>query len=273
MKLLYPRCCVLVVQGQKVLACVRIQDAGGPAHDEVQTYAILPAELAMLSDWLAAHGVTHVAIESAKHAEQPIHRALQHNFTLLQIEAGRVTDDKDIGRIASLLAYGLEPCHVVPPTSLEESPPHSRRGLITLGALMVTALLASSLLWTRPGRMYSEFVPVPTLARRVQWQQPSVSYQFSGGQQFTVPLPMLERSPEGTPVEVALDETGDRPDWLHFDREQLSIQGMAPSSAEDQTYRLIIRAQAKQASESLLQVSLTISGQPEPPVSPVLLRW
>ena len=80
MKLLYPRCCVLVVQGQKALACVRTQDADGPAQDEVRTYAILPAELAMLSDWLAAHGVTHVAVESTKHAWQSIHHALQHAF-------------------------------------------------------------------------------------------------------------------------------------------------------------------------------------------------
>jgi hypothetical protein len=94
---------------------MRIQDADGPARHEVRTYAILPAELATLSDWLAAHEVTHVAIDSPKHAWQPIYRALQHAFTVLQIEAGRVTDDKDIGWIASLLAHGLESCHVVPP--------------------------------------------------------------------------------------------------------------------------------------------------------------
>lgn len=85
MKLLYPRCGVLIMQGQRVLACVRIQDADGPAHDEVRTFAILPAELVTLSDWLAAHGVTHVAVESTKQASQPLLRALQQAFTVLQI--------------------------------------------------------------------------------------------------------------------------------------------------------------------------------------------
>jgi len=67
MKVLYPRCGVLVVQGQRVLAWLRIQDANSPAHEEMRTCAILLAELATLSDWLAAHEVTHVAIESPKH--------------------------------------------------------------------------------------------------------------------------------------------------------------------------------------------------------------
>ena len=134
-KLLYPRCGILVVQGHRVLACVRIQDEGGPAHDEVRTFAMQPAELAMLSDWLAAHDVTHVAIDSPKPSRQTLFHALQPAFTALEIEAGRVADDGDIGRIASLLAYGLETYRVVPPivaagirASPETSVDHGKRG-------------------------------------------------------------------------------------------------------------------------------------------------
>jgi hypothetical protein len=269
MTLIYPRCCVLAIQGQTVLACLRIQDTDGPAHDEVRTFAILPAELVTLSDWLAAHGVTHVAIESTNHAWKPIYHILRQTFTVLLIDAGRVTDVKDIGRIASLLAYGLEPCRVIPPTPLQEPSPRHRRRLITVGAMMLAAVLASYWVWTHPSRMDSDHLPVPPPSGMVRWQQSAVSYQHPAGQHLALSLPKLKRSPEDVPVEVTLDASGDRPSWLQFDRERLSMRGMAPSTAKDQTYQLIFLAQAEHGSQSRLQVSLTIRGRPEPPLSSV----
>jgi len=113
---------------------------------------------------------------------------------VLQIEVGRVTDDKDMGRIASLLAYGLKPCRIVPPPSLQESPSHHRRKLITLSAKIFTALLASYWLWTYPGHMYSESLLVATPVRMVRWQQTSVSYQQAGGSSLhCLPIPLRNK--------------------------------------------------------------------------------
>ncbi|MGH8066475.1 MAG: hypothetical protein ACRERE_14810 [Candidatus Entotheonellia bacterium] len=261
MNLIYPRCCVLMLEKQTVLACLRVQNADSPAHEEVRTFPILVAELATLSDWLAAHGVTHVALEATDHAWKPIYQTLQKSFTVLRIAADRVTDVKDLSRIASLLAYGLEPCRVIPPTVLQEPLPHNRRKLLTVGAMIAVALLVPYWVWEHPSLRDPAYLPVPTPSRMVRWQEPTVSYQYPATKPFTFFLPKLDRGPEGVPVDVALDASGDRPSWLQFDREQLSMHGEAPSTAKDQTYRLIVRARTAQGSDSQLLVLLTITAQ------------
>jgi hypothetical protein len=273
MKLIYPRCCVLAVQGQTVLAYVRMQDADGPARDELRTFSILPAGLVELSDWLAAHEVTHVAIESTSRAWTPIYLKLQQAFTVLLIEAGRLTDVKNIGRIASLFAYGLEPCHLIPPMSLQEPSSHHSRRLITMGALILAALLASVWVWRHPSRMDPEPLTAPQSAYVVRWQETSVSQQYPSGIEFSFPLPKLELSPEGVPVQVTLDETGDRPSWLELDRERLALRGTAPLTAADQTYRLSVRAHAEPGGDSRLLVVLTITSEPDPPPPPLRRHW
>ena len=51
--------------GQKtVAACVRTPGPGGGRQEIVQTFGTMTAELLALRDWLQAHGVTHVAMES-----------------------------------------------------------------------------------------------------------------------------------------------------------------------------------------------------------------
>ena len=110
-----------------MLACLRIQEEDSPAHDEVRKFAILPAELATLSEWLAAHGVTHVAMAGTSHAWKPIYRVLQHAFTVLLVDPSCVTDVQNIRRVAPLLAYGLEPSRVIPATPLQKSPHRRRR--------------------------------------------------------------------------------------------------------------------------------------------------
>src|SRR2546422_4903404 len=73
MKLLYPRCCVLDVQQQLVVACLRLQDVDGLAHKEVRTFGIRASDVVVLSDWLAGQGVTHVAIEQSAGSWKPLY--------------------------------------------------------------------------------------------------------------------------------------------------------------------------------------------------------
>jgi hypothetical protein len=101
------------------------------------------------------------------------------------------------------------------------------------------------------------------LAPSVRWRPLEVSYRYPAGEPFVFPLPALERTPEGTTVEVTLEASGDEPSWLQLDRERLQMHGTAPRTAEEQTYRLIVRANAEEGNDSRLLVLLTITGQPE----------
>jgi transposase len=67
-----------------------------------------------LSDWLAAHGVTHVAMESTGVYWQPVWNLLEGTFALVLANArhikavpGRKTDVRDCEWIADLLRHGL----------------------------------------------------------------------------------------------------------------------------------------------------------------------
>jgi hypothetical protein len=105
----------------------------------------------------------------------------------------------------------------------------------------------------------------------LRWPPLEVSYQAPAGEPFAFPLPPLTHTPEGRPVDVTLEASGDEPSWLQLDRERLSIGGTAPLAAEDRTYRLMIRAHAAQGDDGRWLVWLTIIGQPaRRPITPQL---
>jgi hypothetical protein len=105
----------------------------------------------------------------------------------------------------------------------------------------------------------------------VSWPPLEASYQVPAGEPFMFPLPISPHPPEGMPVDVALEASGDEPSWLQLDRWRLSIGGTAPLVAEDRTYCLIIRTHAGQGGDGRLLVWLTIRGQPDR--SPVTRRF
>src|SRR5215831_5153655 len=61
---LYPRCAGIDVHKNNVVVCVRCCDRSGKISEEVRTFSTMTADLLVRSDWLAEHGVTHVAMES-----------------------------------------------------------------------------------------------------------------------------------------------------------------------------------------------------------------
>lgn len=121
------RCCGLDVHKDTIAACVRIGGPSGRAAQYVQTFRTTAAELLVLRDWLAAQGVTHVAMESTGVYWKPVFYALESDFTCLLVNAahikqvpGRKTDVHDCVWIAQLLEHGLLRGSFVPPVPIRE---------------------------------------------------------------------------------------------------------------------------------------------------------
>jgi hypothetical protein len=151
------------------------------------------------------------------------------------------------------------------------------RGLktVALVLLSVAALLTAYGWWRSSNSLEPEQSDRQPPSHSVQWQTLQVSSHAPAGEPLALPLPALAGVPEGMPVEITLDMSGDEPNWLQLDRERLSIHGTAPLTAEDQTYRLIVRAHAAPGSGSRLLILLTIRGQPEriPPTPQLPGHW
>ena len=64
METLIERCAGLDVHKDTVAACVRVPDSAGGRQELIHTFGTTIAELLALRDWLAAHAVTVVGMES-----------------------------------------------------------------------------------------------------------------------------------------------------------------------------------------------------------------
>ena len=127
MEVVYPRCCGLDVHKRTIVACRRILGPRGRVEQTVRTFDKMTADLLALADWLAAAGVTHVAMESTGVFWKPVWNLLEGQFTLLLVNArhikqvpGRKTDVKDCEWLAQLLQHGLVRGSFVPPPLIRE---------------------------------------------------------------------------------------------------------------------------------------------------------
>ena len=121
------RCAGLDVHRDTVAAGVRVPGSNGRRRQEVRTFGTTAAELLALRDWLEAHGVTHVAMESTGVYWKPVYYVLEEAFTCLLVNAahikqvpGRKTDVKDCVWIAQCLECGLLRGSFVPPAPIRE---------------------------------------------------------------------------------------------------------------------------------------------------------
>jgi transposase len=117
----------LDVHQKTIAACVRVPGAGGPRQGQVQTFGTTAAQLLALRDWLLAHGVTHVAMESTGVYWKPVYYVLEEHVTCLLVNAahvkqvpGRKTDVRDCEWLAQLLEHGLLRGSFVPPAPIRE---------------------------------------------------------------------------------------------------------------------------------------------------------
>jgi transposase len=111
---LYERCAGLDLHKRSVTACRLTPGADGQVSKEICTFATMTADLLALGDWLAAGGVTHVAMESTGVYWKPIWNLFEERFTLVLVNAahvkvvpGRKRDVGDAQWLAELLRHGL----------------------------------------------------------------------------------------------------------------------------------------------------------------------
>jgi transposase len=127
MDILYERCAGLDVHKKTVVACVRHLGPDGKVENQTRTFATMTADLLALSDWLAASGVRHLAMESTGVYWKPVWHLLEGRFEMMLVNPGRIkqvpgrkTDVKDAEWIAQLLQHGLLSPSFVPPPPVRQ---------------------------------------------------------------------------------------------------------------------------------------------------------
>src|SRR4051794_28240720 len=119
---IFERVGALDVHKAQVTACVRVPDPTGRRLPHVAEFATTVRGLIGLRDWLAAHAVTHVAMEATGVYWQPVWRLLEDDFELTLCNArhvknvpGRKTDVSDAQWLCQLMEAGLLRGSFVPP--------------------------------------------------------------------------------------------------------------------------------------------------------------
>jgi transposase len=109
------------VHKRGVVACLVTPGPNGVPTKEVRAFTTMTDDLLALSDWLAAAGCTHVAMESTGVYWKPVYNLLEDGFAVLLVNArhvkavpGRKTDAKDCEWLADLLRHGLLQASFVP---------------------------------------------------------------------------------------------------------------------------------------------------------------
>lgn len=121
------RCAGLDVHKATVTACLRVPGPGRERAQVIQTFGTTTTALLALRDWLTAHQVTDVAMESTGVYWKPVYYVLEDACRLLLVNAahmanvpGRKTDVQDCAWIAQLLECGLLRGSFVPPPAIRE---------------------------------------------------------------------------------------------------------------------------------------------------------
>jgi transposase len=101
MDVVFPSCAGLDVHKRTVVACVLTPGPTAAPQRETRTFSTLTQDLLALADWLLAHGVTHVAMESSGEYWKPVYQILEATCTVVVANAqhiknvpGRKTDVK-----------------------------------------------------------------------------------------------------------------------------------------------------------------------------------
>jgi transposase len=127
MDLVYARCAAIDVHKRTAVVSVGWLDEQGQRQRTTRTYATMTADLLRLAQWLAAEGVTHVAMESTGVFWRPIFNLLENQCVVVLANAahvkavpGRKTDVRDSEWLLELLQHGLIRGSFIPPAPVRE---------------------------------------------------------------------------------------------------------------------------------------------------------
>lgn len=119
---LHERVAGLDVHKAQVTAAVRVPDGERGRLQDVAEFATTVRGLLGLRDWLAAHGVTHLAMEATGVYWRPVWAILEDHFECVLVNArhvkqvpGRKTDMSDAAWLCQLAEAGLLKGSFVPP--------------------------------------------------------------------------------------------------------------------------------------------------------------
>ena len=127
MELIVERPAGIDVHQAQLRVCVRVPGAKGKRVEEFATFGTTTPDLLTLADWLAAHGVTQVAMEGTGVYWKCVYYVLEEQFELWLVNAqhvknvpGRKTDTSDAAWLCRLLEHGLLRKSFVPPREIRE---------------------------------------------------------------------------------------------------------------------------------------------------------
>ena len=122
METIFERVAGLDVHKAQVTACVRVPAEAGRREPHLAEFTTTVTGLVALRDWLAAHRVSHVAMEATGVYWQPVWHILEDDFELTLCNArhvknvpGRKTDVSDAQWLCQLMEAGLLRGSFVPP--------------------------------------------------------------------------------------------------------------------------------------------------------------
>jgi len=121
MDIIYSHVAGLDLHDKTIVAEARWASQQGKTEQELRTFGTMTRDLLEMADWLAARGVTHVAMEATGVLWKPVWNILDGRFELLLVNPrelkqvpGRKSDVKDCQWIAQLLQHGLLRSSFVP---------------------------------------------------------------------------------------------------------------------------------------------------------------
>ena len=103
------RCAGLDVHRDSVAACVRVPGPRAEREQHVRTFGTTGAGLLLLRDWLQAHGVTDVAMESTGVYWKPVFYVLEETVTCLLVDPP-ISSKSPAGRPTCWIASGSRNC-------------------------------------------------------------------------------------------------------------------------------------------------------------------
>jgi transposase len=127
MDLVYARCAAIDVHKRTAVVSLGWLDDQAQRHKLTRTFTTMTPDLVHLAQWLADHGVTHVAMESTGVFWRPIFNLLEGQCVVVLANAahvkavpGRKTDVRDSEWLLELLQHGLMRGSFIPSAPIRE---------------------------------------------------------------------------------------------------------------------------------------------------------